>query len=188
MSLKLQKRVFMQDEVVYLASKLTRTGYFLQKKKLLRYKMLKNQKIFLKLNCFWGCWTITTDIFKVLLIHFRWRWWSGYGKSKKKMHLRKQKNILDETNLIHHDPEKSLLLACNTSVYGLGTILSHRMPDGTPLLLTNRQGRSRYILRCYENSSIFLWETFFIIYWPQPLLELLVWQVWQLHVYSAGLS
>ena len=38
----------------------------------------------------------------------------------------KVKKILDETNfLIHDDPEKPLLLACDVSMYDLRVVLSH---------------------------------------------------------------
>ena len=33
--------------------------------------------------------------------------------------------------LVHYDPEKPLVLACDVSPYGLGLILSHTLPDGS---------------------------------------------------------
>ena len=39
-------------------------------------------------------------------------------------------------NLIHCDPEKPLLLACDASPYGLGAVLSHQMPDGSEKPIT----------------------------------------------------
>ena len=33
--------------------------------------------------------------------------------------------------LVHFDPTKELLLACDVSGYGIGAVLAHRMPDNS---------------------------------------------------------
>ena len=42
--------------------------------------------------------------------------------------------------LIHYDPAKPLLLACDALPYGLGAVLSHQMPDGSekPIIFASR--------------------------------------------------
>ena len=32
--------------------------------------------------------------------------------------------------LVHYDPKLELVLSCDASSYGVGTVLSHYMPDG----------------------------------------------------------
>ena len=53
----------------------------------------------------------------------------------------KVKKIQDETKfLMHYDPEKPLLLACDASPYGLGAVLSHRISYGSvkPITFASR--------------------------------------------------
>ena len=33
--------------------------------------------------------------------------------------------------LVHFNPEFELVLACDTSPYGVGAVLTHKMPDGS---------------------------------------------------------
>ena len=64
----------------------------------------------------------------------------GIARARKNA-VEKSKKILDETNfLIHYNPEKPLLLAYDASPYGLGAVLSHRIPDGSEKPITFTSG------------------------------------------------
>ena len=61
----------------------------------------------------------------------KWEW-----QEQEKNAFEKAKKIPDETNLLIHDPEKPLLLACDASPCGLGAVLSHQMPDDSEKPIT----------------------------------------------------
>ena len=72
------------------------------------------------------------------------------------------KKILDETSfLIHYDPEKPLLLACDFSPHGLGTVLSHQMPDGSEKPITCA---SRTLSKAERHCSQIQKEALAIVY------------------------
>ena len=53
----------------------------------------------------------------------------------------KSKSMLNSSNvLIHYDPEKPMIIGCHTLPYGLGTVLSHIMPNKSekPIMFNSR--------------------------------------------------
>ena len=64
---------------------------------------------------------------KLLRKNSKWNW----GREKKRS-FAKTKEILCSTNLlVHYNPEKPLVVACDVSPYGLGAVLPHTLPDGS---------------------------------------------------------
>ena len=60
---------------------------------------------------------------------------------KEEQAFQQSKYLLNSSNLlIHYDPEKPMVIACDASPYGLGAVLSHIMPDKSerPIIFTSR--------------------------------------------------
>ena len=60
---------------------------------------------------------------------------------KEEQTFQQSKYMLNSSNLlIHYDPEKPMVIACDASPYGLGAVLSHIMPDKSerPIMFTSR--------------------------------------------------
>ena len=54
------------------------------------------------------------------------------GEKQQQVAFKAAKQMLcSATLLVHCDPEKPLILHCDTSPYGLGSVLAHTMQDGT---------------------------------------------------------
>ena len=87
----------------------------------------------------------------------KWQW-----TEKEQISFEKAKHILSETNfLVHNDLEKPLILACDASPYGIGAVLSHRMPDGSEKPITYV---SRTLSKTERNYSQTAKEALAIIY------------------------
>ena len=56
-----------------------------------------------------------------------WRW----GVAEKSAFVASKEQFLSNQVLIHYDPKMELVVACDASAYGVGVVLSHRLPDRT---------------------------------------------------------
>ena len=66
-------------------------------------------------------------LYEMLRKGVRWSWggpqWAAFREAKEALQA--------STLLVHYDPSKPLILACNASQYGIGAVLSHQMGDNT---------------------------------------------------------
>lgn len=71
-----------------------------------------------------------------------------------------KKEMVSDRVLVHFDPNKPLRLACDSSEYGIGAVLSHVMPDRSerPIMFISRilsDTERNYAMVCKEALSIF---------------------------------
>ena len=68
----------------------------------------------------------------MLLQNQKWIWGSSQAKAFKEV-----KNLLQSSRvLVHFDDTLPLALSCDASPYGVGAVLSHRMPNGDECLVS----------------------------------------------------
>ena len=88
-----------------------------------------------------------------------WRWGSAQSEAFNKS----TKLLLSSNCLTHYDPSRDLTLACDASNYGLGAVLSHKMPDGSDrtnrVRLSNSQHSRTQLLAVREGGvGVRLWS------------------------------
>ena len=71
--------------------------------------------------------TTLRPLYTLLLKHQKWTW----GAEQEKAFIAAKQALQHNSLLVHFDPKKQLVLACNASLYGIGVVLSHVMDDGT---------------------------------------------------------
>ena len=71
--------------------------------------------------------TTLSPLYSLLQKQKRWMW----GQRQKDAFMSVKDLLMSSRVLVHFDDSLPLILACDASPYGLGAVLSHRMPDGT---------------------------------------------------------
>ena len=73
---------------------------------------------------------------RLLQNHTPWEW----GSAQQKVFDDSKAALTSDKVLVHYDPDKELVLACDASPYGVGAVLSHRREDGTdqPIAFASR--------------------------------------------------
>ena len=80
--------------------------------------------------------TVLHPLHGLLQLGKKWKWSKDCARAFKTA----KQLITSEEVLTHFDPSLPLRLACDASPYGIGAVLSHRMPDGTerPIAFASR--------------------------------------------------
>ena len=71
--------------------------------------------------------TTLAPLYKLLKAEMRWKW----GTKQERAFKESKKLFLASQLLVHFDPQREIRLACDASGYGIGAVLSHKMPDGS---------------------------------------------------------
>ena len=144
--LKLKKCQFMLPAVEYLGHQITAQGLQPTDEKVQAIKKapaptsVSQLKSFLGLINYYGKFlpnlsSILAPIYRLLQKHTTWTW----GPQQEKAFQDAKASITSECILVHYDPKKELVLACDASPYGIGAVLSHRIEgDDKPIAFASR--------------------------------------------------
>lgn len=145
--LKKKKCSFMVEEVVYLGQKINCHGIQPVQEKVRAITEAPAPKNVSEVRAYLGMInyyqkylpnlsTILAPLHSLLEKGKDWKWNEKHQES-----FTKSKELLKSSHLlVHYDPEKDLILACDASPYGVGSVLSHRMEDNTerPIAFASR--------------------------------------------------
>ena len=80
--------------------------------------------------------SLLAPLYKLLQKKSTWTW----GPEQQKAFQEAKAQLTSSCLLVHFDPDRELILACDASPYGVGAVLSHRMDDGSdkPIAFASR--------------------------------------------------
>lgn len=142
-----KKCEFFNEAVVYLGHKIDRNGLHPTDEKVTAIQdapsptNVKELRSWLGLLNYYGRFlrnlsTTLAPLHILLRKETKWRWENEQVRA-----FQAAKDLLQsESLLVHFDPDKPLLLACDASPYGVGAVLSHQMTDGSerPIAFASR--------------------------------------------------
>ena len=142
-----KKCVFMATEVGYLGHRIDAEGLHPLSDKVRAIQEAPSPRSVSELKSYYGLLSyygkflpslssILAPLYHLLNVSVRWQWSDKEQKAfKKSMEL-----LLSSKVLVHLDPDREVVLACDASPYGLGAVLSHKMPDGVerPIAFASR--------------------------------------------------
>ncbi|CAC5392405.1 unnamed protein product [Mytilus coruscus] len=145
--LKKQKCVFMAEEVVYLGFKINKHGIYLVESKIEAIDKAPSPTNVTELKAYLGMLNyynkflanlshLLKPLHVLLQKDTKWSW----EKEQEKAFIESKQLLKSASVLVHFDPKKKLILACDASPYGVGAVLSHKMDDGSdkPIAYTSR--------------------------------------------------
>ena len=136
--LKLDKCEFLQPSCIYLGHRLDAEGIHPTNEKVRVIadapvpRDRSELKSYLGMVCYYHKFLHNLSAKLVPLHHLlqkdvAWSWGPAQQAA-----FEESKRLLQSTKvLVHYNPSMPLLLTCDSSAYGIGAVLSHRMPDGT---------------------------------------------------------
>ena len=65
-------------------------------------------------------------LYRLLQNQVKWHW----GKEEQEAFKKSKDALKSDCVLVHFDPEKDIILACDASPYGIGAVLSHKLENG----------------------------------------------------------
>ena len=65
-------------------------------------------------------------LYRLLQNQVKWHW----GKEEQEAFKKSKDTLKCDCVLVHFDPEKDIILACDASPYGIGAVLSHKLENG----------------------------------------------------------
>ena len=145
--LKKDKCLFLVSSVVFLGHKIDSAGLHPLPDKIEAIESaptpsnVTELKAYLGLLTYYGKFlpnlsTRLSPLYELLKKGVIWEWTAARDKA-----FQDSKKLLSSKSLlVHYDPHLPLILACDASAYGIGAVLSHRLPDGSekPLGYTSR--------------------------------------------------
>ena len=145
--LKKKKCEFLVPSITYLGHRIDAQGLhpLLEKVdaiiKAARPKSITELKAFLGLLNYYGKFipnlsSVLHPLYELLQHKVHWTW----NAQREKAFASAKALLTSDSVLIHFDPDKPLILACDASAYGIGAVLSHCLPDGSerPIVFTSR--------------------------------------------------
>ncbi|CAG2228036.1 unnamed protein product [Mytilus edulis] len=166
--LKKQKCVFMAEEVVYLGFKINKHGIYPVESKVEAIDKAPSPTNVTELKAYLGMLNyynrflaslshLLKPLHVLLQKDTKWSW----EKEQEKAFIESKQLLKSASVLVHFDPKKKLILACDASPYGLGAVLSHKMDDGSekPIAYT-----SRTLTSAEKNYSVLEKESLAIIF------------------------
>ncbi|CAC5371000.1 unnamed protein product [Mytilus coruscus] len=166
--LKKKKCVFMAEEVVYLGFKINKHGIYPVESKVEAIDKAPSPTNVTELKAYLGILNyynrflpnlshLLKQLHVLLQKDTQWSW----GKEQEKTFIESKQLLKSASVLVHFDPKKTLILACDSSPYGVGAVLSHKMDDGSdkPIAYT-----SRTLTSAEKNYSVLEKESLAIIF------------------------
>ena len=133
-----QKCEFFRSSVTYLGHRIDRHGLHPTTEKVQAIRNapnptnVKELKAWLGLVNYYGRYmenlsSKLAPLYMLLKKGVKWMW----NKAQEDAFIEAKEALQSDALLVHFDPNKPLVLACDASPYGCGAVLSHQMPDGT---------------------------------------------------------